>query len=77
MRLSGMSLIGRSLKIVDNRDVRSMSQLLNTQQRLKRHLERLAVLIDRHKQRVEAARDVQKVGKRKPRVLAQGKLRGF
>jgi len=72
-----MSLTGRSRKIVDNRAVRSISQLLNTEQRLKRQLERLAVLIDLHKQRVEAACDVQKVGKHKPSVVAQRKLRGF
>ena len=72
-----MSLTGRWRTMTDNRDVRSMSQLLNTQQRLKRRLERLEAPIDWHKQRVEAARDVQKVGKRKPRVVAQRKLRGF
>ena len=46
-----------------------MSQLLNTQQRLKRRLERLAVLMDVHKKRIEAARDMQKVAKKRKRKV--------
>jgi len=63
-----MSLTGRSRKTADNRELRSMSQLLNTEQRLKRRLERLVVLIDRHKKRIEADRDVQNVAKRKRKL---------
>ena len=66
-----MSLTGLSRKMAHHRGVRSMSQLLNTQQRLKRRLERLEALIDLHKKRIEATLDMQKLAKLKPPVVAR------